>query len=55
MIIDKLNNYSFEGENDFCDYVNDYESIGDTVILGYYDFGGVYHDTVLVKKILFSN
>ena len=55
MIIDKLNDYSFEGENDFCNYVNDYKAIGDTVILGYFDFSGVYHDTILVKEVLFSN
>jgi len=55
MIIDKLNDFSFEGESDFCNYVNDYKAVGDSVKLGYYDFGGVYQDTILVKKILFSN
>ena len=54
MIIEKLNEYSFEDESDFCSYVNDYNDIGDSVIIGYYDFAGVYHDTVLVKKVLFS-
>ena len=55
MIIDKLNEFSFNDENDFCRYVNDYNSIADSVKIGYYDFGGVYHDTVLVKKVLYSN
>lgn len=55
MIIEKLNEYSFEGESDFCSYVNDYKSVSDSVSIGYYDFGGVYHDTVLVKRFLFSN
>ena len=55
MIIDKLNDFSFEDESDFCNYVNDYKAIGDSVILGYYDFGGVYHDTILVKEVLYSN
>ena len=55
MIIDKLNEFSFDDENDFCRYVNDYNSIADSVKIGYYDFGGVYHDTVLVKKVLYSN
>jgi len=54
MIIEKLNEFSFEDENDFCDYVNEYKAVGDSIKIGYYDFGGVYHDTVLVKKVLFS-
>jgi len=55
MIIEKLNDFSFENEDDFCNYVTEYENFGDSVIIGYYDFGGVYHDTVLIKKILFFN
>lgn len=55
MIIDRLNHFQFEDENDFCNYVTEYSTVSDTIYLGYYDFGGVHHDTILVNKVLHSN
>lgn len=50
MVVLKLNNLDFENSHTYCDFVNERESIKDTINLTYKDFEMQINELVLTKK-----
>ena len=50
MVVLKLNNLDFENSHTYCDFVNERESIKDTINLTYKDFEMQVNELVLTKK-----